>query len=99
MESHVLTIFTVIFTAVVATFFILMAFQINQIVDIIRHIVGSFRPKNESPATSEESEDEENDGKRKASTSAEPVANPWWRTRHPWNTVRRRRKEKQSPYP
>jgi hypothetical protein len=88
----------VIFTAVVATFFILMAFQINQIVDIIRHIVGYFRPK-ESPAASGESEeDEERNEKGQASTSVELVANPRRRARHAWKTIWERHKEKQSSY-
>jgi hypothetical protein len=102
MKSEALTMITVIFTAVVATFFILMAFQINQIIniiqDIVKKIIAKLWPKKGSPAADEKNVGrEETDQKGHALTSAEPVANP--RARRSWSIIKRQYKEKHSPEP
>ena len=83
---------TVIFTAVIATFFIAMAFGINVIVDKIRNLGGTFRHKKESVSAGEAIEEiVESDQKGHVSTGVEPVA------RRPWSVIRGRHKEQQSP--
>ncbi|KAF8857958.1 hypothetical protein BDZ45DRAFT_421917 [Acephala macrosclerotiorum] len=91
LELHYVVKYMLIFTAVVATFFIVMAFRINQIAAFLKNIGRKFQGKSpEAPIKGTEyDEDDSLDEKMQTLTSVEPVKSRWARARHPWSSRRR----------
>ncbi|CZR62257.1 uncharacterized protein PAC_12154 [Phialocephala subalpina] len=91
LERHYVVKYLLIFTAVVATFFIVMAFRINQVVAFLKQIGRKFQGKSPVvPIKDTEFEKEYAlDEKMQTLTSVEPVKSRWAKARRPWSSRRR----------
>jgi hypothetical protein len=78
----------VIFTVVVATFFILMAFQINLIGDELRHFLKKYQNRKEAPEADIEFEEEDFVEKIPATEPDEGAANRWSSVKRRWNSLK-----------
>jgi hypothetical protein len=83
---------------VIAMFFILAAFQINQIDQGVRYVVGQFKKKPIQPVE-EEYEDDEFNEKMQQSTGVEQVTNRWERARRRLHSIRGHQKEHAAEIP